>query len=299
MSVLDIRRLEVPLGEERLVDILQPDAWQAVRRGFEGLYSVSTLYEGPLGGHGAAQITRLLAGNPDAEVRVVIDASPAVMSRVVLGAGRAMARTFATRTNDRARMLHEMSLLIHLAEPADSPSVRPLPPLRNLEEAVGMIHSPALPAAWSRLSSSVEDFRPTMALDLRDSGGAAPGADLLLIQQGRAWHTNAMPRAGQEPEYRAGLLARELTERGLRLRRLSTREQQLTRLMQSGDGVAVSSGPYTPPLTQGAAMASQSAAFGLTGLGLGTVEGDRAEALTTFAAAAIMQALRGFRLVER
>lgn len=298
MSVFDIRHFEVPLGQERLVDILRPEGWEAVCRTFGPVYGISVLYEGPLGGHRAARITRLLAGNPDAEVRVLIDAVPAVLSRVVLGAGRAMARTFATRTSDRARMLDEMALLIHLAEPTDSPTVRPLPVLRGIAEALGMIHSPAQPGVWSRLSSSVEDFQPTIALDLRDSGGAVQGADLLLIQHGwaRAIDTGSVGRDGVE--YRTDILAGELTERGVRLLRPTLNEQHRGGLLAGGGGGTVLTGPNTPPLTQAGAMATQSGAFGVTGLAVGTAEGERAEALTTFSAASIMLGLRGFRVVD-
>jgi len=241
-------------------------------------------------------------GNPDAQVRVAIDAVPAALSRPVLAAGRAVARVFAARTSDRASLLERLALLIHLVEPgAASPEVRPQADVGGLEGALSLAHSPAQPAVWEALRAATDEFGPTVAIDLRDGGVAVESHCLALLMHEpfqTVDHDGPDGPRAQPGAAEARAVAAELRRRGLPLFVGAAAERHRAGLSLASPDVLLQGGSADPPVCQATAAAAGSGALGLTALALGTIEARRAMALATVSAAVLVEAVRGLAGTE-
>lgn len=290
--------VELPLDRDRFVDLLEDASWRELAGGAAQAYMSETLYEGEYSGARSARIMRLTTGDPDANVRVAIDAAPLALSRPVLALSRSLMRAFGARTGDRARMLARMALLIHMVELGDGDAgLQPLPLKRGLEGALGLAHASARPEIWSALERSIVEFAPTVALDVRDGGGATDRLGLAVIL-----HDESVASAGRDGAHgseppdaaRAAALVADLRSRGFRPHIASTSERRRAGLTVVAKRVLRHPGTASPPLSTAAAAASMQGALGVTAISLGLVEAARAEVLAATTGATIAQSLSGF-----
>ncbi len=291
--------VEIPLDRDRFVDLLEDASWRELAGGAAQAYTSETLYEGEYSGARSARIMRLTTGDPDAEVRIAIDAVPLVLSRPVLALSRSLMRAFGARTGDRARMLARMALLIHMVELGDEGAgLQPLPLKRGLEGALGLAPAPARPEIWSALERSIVEFAPTAALDVRDGGGATDRLGLAVILHDESVASAGRDGApGSEPPdtARAAALVADLRSRGFRPYIASAGERRRAGLTVVAERVLWHPGTASPPLSTAAAAARLRGALGLTAISLGLIEATRAEVLAATTSTTIAQTLSGFR----
>jgi hypothetical protein len=164
----EARSLDIPMDVDRFADSLRGSKWRDIRRTLGDIYEVQSLYEGPLPGLPQAQVLRLSSGDPDSPIRILIDAVPLSLSRPVLVAGRAVTRVFTSRARERAVLLDQIAVRIHVIEvDGDAADIPPLPLASGLDGGLRLAHSVANDEAWGALRASVQRFRPTLAMDLR------------------------------------------------------------------------------------------------------------------------------------
>ena len=296
MTTDEAIQLEIPLDENRFLDVLGEAQWRSVSASLRHSYEVHALYAGTPGGVGHGRILRLTAGNPDAAVRVAVDCVAATMSRVLLAAARAAVRACGARTGERLRMLQGVALLFHFVDLHDElPAIQPVPAARGLEGALSLAQSPGQPTIWSLLEASTEAFQPTVVLDVRDAGGAATNADLALVMYTPGQADGAATERGTGPGSAEGTaLVRELRDRGVVLYAGDARGREHAGLRLDGGALLVQRVPTDPPSTHAAAAASGLGALGFSAIALGDVEPIRAAALDAAIAGTIVQAIRGF-----
>ena len=290
------RSLEVPMDVDRFADSLRGSKWREIRQSLGDTYEVRTLYEGPLPGLPRAQVVRLSSGDPDSPIRILFDAVPLSLSRPVLVAGRAVTRVFTSRARERAELLDRIAVRIHVIEvDGDATDIPPLPLATGLDGGLRLAHSVANEQAWSALRESVQRFRPTLAMDLRDAGAAVPDAHLALMVHSL---THAAGEFELEPlpgttEGRA--IARDIARRGISPYRSTPSERASAGLRQLGNGALTRMSPRDPSRSVAGVATDIGAAVGITALALGLRELDRAIALTEAAAAGVDESIREFR----
>ena len=290
------RSLDIPMDVDRFADSLRGSKWREVRQSLGDTYEVRTLYEGPLPGLPRAQVVRLSSGDPDSPVRMLFDAVPLSLSRPVLVAGRAVTRVFTSRARERMELLDRIAVRIHVIEvDGDAADIPPLPLASGLDGGLRLAHSVANEQAWSALRESVQRFRPTLAMDLRDAGSAVPDAHLALMVHSL---THAAGGIGAEPlpgttEGRA--IARDVRRRGVSPYRGTPHERAAAGLRMLGNGALIRMSPHDPARSVAGYASDMGAAVGITALALGLRELDRAIALVEAAAASVDQSIGEFR----
>jgi hypothetical protein len=198
----EARSLDIPMDVDRFADSLRGSKWRDIRRTLGDIYEVQSLYEGPLPGLPQAQVLRLSSGDPDSPIRILIDAVPLSLSRPVLVAGRAVTRVFTSRARERAVLLDQIAVRIHVIEvDGDAADIPPLPLASGLDGGLRLAHSVANDEAWGALRASVQRFRPTLAMDLRDAGAAVPDAHLALMVHSLTHAADHFGAGRQAPRY--------------------------------------------------------------------------------------------------
>lgn len=284
------------MDSDRFSDSLRASRWRDVRQALGDTYEVRPLYEGPLPGLPKARIIRLSSGDPDSPVRALIDAVPVTLSRPVLVAGRAVTRVFTSQAQERIAVLDHIALRIHVVEvDAEAAEIPPLPLAYGLDGGLQLAHSVASQEAWTALQESVNSFRPTFAMDLRDGGAAVPNAHLALILHGLTHAADVGVSATHTGATEGGAVARETRRRGVRPYVGTSQERATAGLRLLPDGALTrTTSPY-PSLSTASLASSSAAAIGMTALALGLHELDRAIALVEAVAAGIDQSIREFR----
>ena len=287
------RSLEIPMDIDRFTDSLRGSKWREIRQTLGDTYEVRTLYEGPLPGLPRAQVVRLSSGDPDSPIRILFDAVPLSLSRPVLVAGRAVTRVFTSRARERAELLDRIAVRIHVIEvDGDAADIPPLPLATGLDGGLRLAHSVTNEEAWSALRESVQRFRPTLAMDLRDAGAAVPNANLALVVHSLTHAAGAEALPGTT-EGRA--IARDVSRRGISPYRGTPRERAAAGLRQFGHGALTRMSPRDPSRSVSSLASDLMAAVGITALSLGLRELDRAIALTEAAGAGVDESIREFR----
>lgn len=288
MTTVDAVHLEIPLEEARYLDILRRDAWGEVTKAFGVAYQSNVIFEGALPGIPSARIVQHVTGNQDAGVRVCLDASPALLTRPVLAAGRSIARALATRTSDRALMLQRMTVSLHTIEPMADGGLAETMDAPGVEAALAHACSPASPDAWVALERAVRAFGATVAIDLRDAVQAIAPGDLLLVAHGeRSESRRAL--TNRDPSSRLRALVSELQARDVALARPSATDLCAAGLIDRG-GACVPAGELGQPLSTARLATMACGAYGYSGIATGATEVSRAATLCRLAAATLVSA---------
>lgn len=296
MISTDARSLDIPMDVDRFADSLRGSKWREIRQSLGDTYEVRTLYEGPLPGLPRAQVVRLSSGDPDSPIRMLFDAVPLSLSRPVLVAGRAVTRVFTSRARERAELLNRIAVRIHVIEvDGDAADIPPLPLASGLDGGLRLALSVANEQAWGALRESVQRFRPTLAMDLRDAGSAVPDEHLALVVHNLA-HAAGNVGAESLPGTTEGRsIARDVRRRGVSPYRGSPRERAAAGLRMLGNGALTRMSPRDPSRSVASLASDLGAAVGITALSLGLRELDRAIALVEAAAASVDQSIGEFR----
>lgn len=296
MITTGARSLEIPMDIDRFTDSLRGSKWREIRQTLGDTYEVRTLYEGPLPGLPRAQVVRLSSGDPDSPIRILFDAVPLSLSRPVLVAGRAVTRVFTSRARERAELLDRIAVRIHVIEvDGDAADIPPLPLAKGLDGGLRLAHSVANEQAWSALRESVQRFRPTLAMDLRDAGAAVPDANLALVVHSLTHAAGATDAEALPGTTEGRAIARDVSRRGISPYRGTPRERAAAGLRQFGHGALTRMSPRDPSRSVASLATDLVAAVGITALSLGLRELDRAIALTEAAGAGVDESIREFR----
>ncbi len=290
------RSLDIPMDVDRFADSLRGSKWREIRQTLGDTYEVQSLYEGPLPGLPQAQVVRLSSGDPDSPVRILIDAVPLSLSRPVLVAGRAVTRVFTSRARERAALLDQIALRLHLIEvDGDAADIPPLPLASGLDGGLRLAHSMANDQAWGALRTSVQRFRPTLAMDLRDAGAAVPNAHLALMVHSLTHPAGDVGAASLPGTTEARAIARDVGRRGISPYTGTPHERAAAGLRILGNGALIRMSPRDPSRSVASVASDIGAAIGITALALGMQELDRAIALVESAAAGVDQSIHEFR----
>ena len=285
----EARSLDIPMDVDRFADSLRGSKWRDIRRTLGDIYEVQSLYEGPLPGLPQAQVLRLSSGDPDSPIRILIDAVPLSLSRPVLVAGRAVTRVFTSRARERAVLLDQ------IAVDGDAADIPPLPLASGLDGGLRLAHSVANDEAWGALRASVQRFRPTLAMDLRDAGAAVPDAHLALMVHSLTHAADHFGAASLPGTTEARAIARDVRRRGISPYRGTPQERASAGLRILGDGALTRMSPRDPSRSVASVASDIGAAIGITALALGMQELDRTIALVESVAAGVDQSIHEFR----
>ena len=285
-------RLDIPMDTDRFNGSLRSSKWHAVVETLDDTFEVSQLYNGPLPGLPEARIVCLSSGNSDSPVRVLVDAVPTSISRPVLVASRAVARVFTSRARDRAAVLENIALRIHMVElDVDPTDIPPVPQTTGLDGGLRLTHSVTNSEAWMNLVESTNYFRPTLALDLRDAGLAVPNAHLALVLHSLTQTVNGERSLNHGGELAAEAIASNVQQRGIALHVGTDQERASAKLQLISARALVRHIPAYPFLSTTTAATVMNSSVGITALALGLHELDRAIALVESVAAGIDQSI--------
>ena len=285
-------RIDIPIDEERYRGIMQPVDWRDNMDKIAQSFRSRVVYEGPIAGLAEGRVLQLTIGNPDADVRMAIDAVPNSLTNPVLAAGRAVVRVLGVQTSDRKEILTRTAVLLHIVEPqVEAFNFVPDRPAFGFAAALRLLSSPARPQAWAALRASIAEFEPSLVIDLRDGGSALEtnALGLLVHSFGAGTETGRYDaRRAFIGSDEGGRIAQELRRRGVKLLSGDTDDARITGLFSISPGVLVSIQDVWADCSIASYTAHTAGSIGLTAVSVGRVEYRRAFSLAAAAGAVLV-----------